>query len=249
MANYTNTGLVAHVKMALGLKTIYMWGGILRLVEKQCNTLKDIYGNTAGTGYTDARWAKLAKLRGTNTYGVDCVGLIKSYLWSGKVNGGTGSPYYGKSGYPPDITANLMYQNAKEKGPIATLPEIPGILVYRKSIPHIGVYIGNGEVIESTLSGRGDGVIKTKLSNFNWEFWLKCPYITYTTEKIESKEIQVGDIVCIKTSATTYAGVNTKIPAAFKAANKRYTVDRVNGDRARLKELYSWVWLKDITKT
>jgi hypothetical protein len=183
MEKHTNTGLVKHVKMALNLRTKYMWGGILRTIEKQYATLKKIYGTKAGTGYTEARWKELSELFGKDCYGVDCVGLVKSYLWSGKENGGTGSPMYGKSGYPPDINANLMFQRATEKGPINTLPEIPGLILYSKTHPHVGVYIGDGWLIESTLSARGDGVSKAKVSDWNgWTHWFKCPYIEYAAQ-------------------------------------------------------------------
>ena len=165
-------------------------------------------------------------------------------------DGGTGSPYYGCSGYPPDAKAGDMYNAATEKGPISTIPEIPGIIVYCKSRPHVGIYIGNGEVIESTISNRGDGVIKTKLSDFKWEFWFKCPYITYVEENTKPIDIsfKAGDTVYIDSSATTYAGVNTKIPDAFKGNKKPYTVCRVKDDRVLLTELYSWVFKKDLKK-
>ena len=45
-----------------------------------------------------------------------------------------------------DVSANGMYERAKEKGPINTIPEIPGLCVWRTG--HIGVY-RNGEVIEA----------------------------------------------------------------------------------------------------
>ena len=243
MEAYTNTGLVNHAKTALNLKTIYMWGGILRLVEKQYDALKTYYEKTPGTGYTPARWTQLKALFGKNVYGVDCVGLIKSYLWSGKTNGGTGSPKYGQSGYPPDINANLMYQRATEKGPINTMPEIPGLIVYCKSHPHAGIYIGNGETIESTLGTRGDGVVKRKLDGL-WEFWFKCPYISYSTA--ESTAITAGCKVKIKSSADMYAGTNTKIPQKYKGVT--YTVSKVTQKKALIKELYSWVQLTDLER-
>ena len=126
---YTNTGLVQHCEKALSLPTKYMWGGILRPIEKQYDMLFRMYGTSAGTGYTAARWDELAKLRGKGYYGVDCVGLIKSYYWSGNADGGTGSPKYGAAGFP-DVNANYMFRQAKIKGTIDTIPEVPGIVVY-----------------------------------------------------------------------------------------------------------------------
>ena len=41
----------------------------------------------------------------------------------------------------------------------------------------IGVYIGNGEVVEAM--GTRYGVVKTKLEGARWTHWLKIPYISY----------------------------------------------------------------------
>lgn len=187
MGIYTNTGLVKHAEKALALKTKYMWGGILRTIEQQYDMLFKIYGNKAGTGYTTQRWNELAQLKNKGYYGVDCVGLVKSYYWSGKPDGGTGSPKYGAAGYP-DVNANYMYQQSKVKGKISTIPEVPGLIVYSKSHPHVGIYIGGGYTIESTLGARGDGVVKRKLDNF-WEYWFQCPYIEYTDLHANAKSV------------------------------------------------------------
>lgn len=183
MSIYTNTGLVKHAEKALALKTKYMWGGILREIERLYGMLYDTYGIDSAKGYTASRWNELAKLRNKGVFGVDCIGLIKSYYWSGKPDGGTGSPNYptpknGLGKYYPDVNAGFMYQTAKVKGKISDMPEIPGLIVYSKSHPHVGIYIGNGYTIESTLGARGDGVVKRKLDSF-WEYWFECPYISY----------------------------------------------------------------------
>ena len=184
--NYNNLGLVRHAQNALKLNTIYMWGGILKPVTADyIDALRRIYGNQSGTGYSSPRYTELYNLaKQGGWYGCDCVGLIKSYLWSrSKENGGTGSPYYGKDGYAPDVNATTMYNKATEKGTIDTLPEIPGLILYCRTHPHVGVYIGNGNVIECTLSSRGDGVVQNKLKDFKWEYWFKCPYMDYVETK------------------------------------------------------------------
>ena len=163
-------GLVQHCENALKLPTKYMWGGIFRLIEKQYDMLYSMYGNKPGTGYTSQRWDELSRLKNTGTYGVDCIGLVKSYYW-----GGVGSPKYdGKT----DVNAGTMYNLAKVKGKISTIPETPGLVVYSKTHPHVGVYIGGGYTVESTLGSRGDGVVKHKLDSF-WEYWFQCPFIDY----------------------------------------------------------------------
>lgn len=179
MADYTNKGLVKHAENALGLKTKYMWGGVLRsITDGYIKTLRGIYGVNPATGYTEKRYAQLAQYAGKGYYGCDCVGLIKSYYWSGRSDGGTGSPNYGAKDFP-DVNAGMMYSAAKVKGSISTLPETPGLILYCKTHPHVGIYVGNGEVIECTLSRRGDGVVRTKLKDFTWEYWFECPYIAY----------------------------------------------------------------------
>lgn len=107
----------------------------------------------------------------------DCIGLIKSYSWydvdTGKIN-------YGSNGMP-DVGADGIYRNAREKGPISTMPEIPGLLVH--SDGHIGIYIGDGYAIEAM--GTRYGVVKTRVANRNWTGWCKNPYIDYIEETPE----------------------------------------------------------------
>lgn len=244
---YTNEGLVKHAEKALKDNTRYMWGGIYRpITENYIQQLYKIYGKKQ---YSEARINELRKYIGKNYYGVDCVGLVKSYYWSGSPDGGRGSKNYGKPGYP-DVNAGGMFKAATEKGAIDTLPEIPGLILYSTTHPHVGVYVGNGEVIESTLSIRGDGVTKTKVKNWTgWTHWFKCPYIEYSEnkpEKEKSPEIKSGDKVVIKNTAIYYSGTNIRIP--YYCKGKLYTVEKVSGKRVLLKEIFSWVNVEDIEK-
>lgn len=104
----------------------------------------------------------------------DCIGLIKGYSW---YDPATGNINYGSNGMP-DVSADQMYNQASEKGSMSTMPEIPGILVH--SPGHIGIYIGNGYVIEAM--GTRYGVVKTAVGSRNWTGWCKNPYITYVEE-------------------------------------------------------------------
>ena len=101
----------------------------------------------------------------------DCVGFIKGYGW---LDAETQEIEYGTNGMP-DIGADTMYANASEKGTIDTLPEIPGLAVWHEG--HIGIYVGNGEVIHA--SGTKIGVIQTPIGASGWTHWLKIPYINY----------------------------------------------------------------------
>lgn len=110
----------------------------------------------------------------------DCVGFIKGYGW---LNADTHEIEYGTNGMP-DIGADAMYANATEKGTIDAIPEIPGLAVWHEG--HIGIYIGNGEVIEAM--GTRYGVVRTQLSERHWTHWLKIPYINYIEETEEPHE-------------------------------------------------------------
>lgn len=108
----------------------------------------------------------------------DCVGLIKGYGW---LDASTGAIRYGTNGMP-DYGANTMYRAAaqagvsgRDYGPISAMPDIVGLAVHMNG--HIGVYIGNGYVIEA--ANTSVGVIKTQLAGRGWTEWCKIPYIDY----------------------------------------------------------------------
>lgn len=101
----------------------------------------------------------------------DCVGLIKGYGW---LDPETLSIDYATNGMP-DIGANQMYYSASVSGPIDTMPDMPGLAVWHDG--HIGVYIGDGYVIEAM--GTKYGVVKTELEGRGWTHWLEIEYINY----------------------------------------------------------------------
>lgn len=109
----------------------------------------------------------------------DCVGLIKGYGW---LNTESLEIEYGTNEMP-DIGADTMYENATEKGSIDTIPEIPGLAVWHEG--HIGIYIGNGEVVQAANTKAG--VIRNKLEDTAWTHWLKIPYINYVEKQEESQ--------------------------------------------------------------
>ena len=144
----------------------YVWGSFgFLLTESQLEQLKAQYPEMVG-GYESIIRSKW--LGGRTT---DCVGLIKSYGWFDpdelKIR-------YGTNGMP-DVTANGMYYAATVSGTIDTIPEVPGLAVWCDG--HIGVYVGNGEVVEAR--GTSSGVVRTKLAERHFTHWLQVPYIRY----------------------------------------------------------------------
>ena len=149
----------------------YVWGTYGQVLTKDLYKAKaNQYPDEVG-GYADfieEHWI------GRRT--ADCIGLIKGYGW---FDPKTEKIRYGTNGMP-DIGADTMFRNAKEKGAIDTIPEIPGLAVWHEG--HIGIYIGDGQVIHA--SGTRSGVIQTPVNDSGWTHWLKIPYITYYDDVI-----------------------------------------------------------------
>ncbi len=165
----TNFGLVKYAQTALQEKWGYVWGTFgqvltATLLQQKVNQYPSQVG--ANQAFIKQNWL--------NKRVTDCVGLIKSYIWWNN----------GRLVYKAeqDLNANMMYNQAKEKGTIGTIPEIPGVCVYKSG--HIGVYIGKGQVIEARSTTRG--VIQSPLKGSGavaWTHWLKCPFIEYIVEE------------------------------------------------------------------
>ncbi len=169
---FTNLGLVAHVTRAFNEKWKYVYGTIGKKLTR------DIIGDLLQR-YPEETQRCLEIIE---TFicerTVDCVNLIKSYLWW---DSETDAPIYNIKHDKVDgtwMSADGAFKVAKEKGLISTIPDIPGICVRYSG--HIGVYIGEGEVIESR--GINYGVVKTKLKERPWTHWLKYPGIRYIEE-------------------------------------------------------------------
>lgn len=144
----------------------YVWGTYGNVLTESLFEYKlEQYPDGVGT-YED--FIKTNWLGGRTT---DCVGLIKGYGW---LDPDTLTIEYATNGMP-DYGANQMYRSASVSGTIDTIPEIPGLAVWCNG--HIGVYIGNGEVIEAM--GTRYGVVRTRLADRNWTHWLKIEYISY----------------------------------------------------------------------
>lgn len=181
----TNAGLVEHAQKILAERWYYLWGA---------------YGQISTQAYLDAnikqypdneQWRSYASGAINKTRYSDCYGMVKSYLWwtDDKSN-----PKYGAA---QDMSTNGAYSSATEKGPLSTLPEIPGIILWMSG--HSGVYIGNGKFIEM-MGGVGayegqlkDGVVK---NGSKFVAWFKDKNISYVEEnKISKVEESVNLLV------------------------------------------------------
>ena len=111
----------------------------------------------------------------------DCVGMIKSFFWTG--NRYDTDPKYGTNGCP-DKSANGLFKMCETTGDIKTIPDIPGIVVWKDG--HIGVYIGGGYTIE--MRGFDYDCVKRKVKDGPWKKWGKLPMLSYDEPKPEPSE-------------------------------------------------------------
>jgi hypothetical protein len=164
--NKTNLGLVEFCKQAQAAGTGYVYGTI----GQMCTA--DILNQCAARYPANNLAGGAMRTMGDKWLGhrvTDCIGLLKYFVMS---DGYGKNPVY-QSQY--DTSANGAFNGAKEKGPISTLPEIPGLCLHMNG--HFGVYIGNGWAIEAR--GTYYGVVKTRVKDRPWTYWFKSPWIEY----------------------------------------------------------------------
>lgn len=166
----TSCGLTEFAVRAMQEKWGYVYGTYgQKITDKIIDGKRGQYPDMYDTVMKDGRNVYEHALAWIGGRAADCAGLLKAYLWW---QDDTSGPRYSAIS---DQSANDVYAAAVVKGPIETIPRTHGVLVWRKG--HIGIYIGNGEVIESR--GVMHGVVKTKLSERNWTNWCLFARVAY----------------------------------------------------------------------
>jgi len=169
---YTAASLVAHVKAQAG--QIYWYGTFgqaptLDLLEQKRRQYPAYY--TAER----VDYAKKFQVGRPGARVFDCAGLVKSY-WM--MDSPTAKPKY-LAQY--DKSAAMLKAECGQTGKIATLPEEPGLLVFIGGT-HVGVYIGNGRVMEAR--GYSYGVVETALQGRAWDAWGRLKWLEEAKDKV-----------------------------------------------------------------
>lgn len=103
----------------------------------------------------------------------DCSGLIYSYFCWVDDN----SNIQPNWNYPRTVTAQA--NDAVESGPIDTIPRTHGLIVTIANYDHVGVYVGNGMVVDN--STWGVNMRYESIPGHGWLQWHKLGSITYPT--------------------------------------------------------------------
>lgn len=211
--------------IARNYKTLYVmgcFGAPMTASNKKRYTQNHSYNRQA------ARTAMI-NAASADTFGFDCVCLIKGVLWGWK---GDKNAIYGGASYAcngvPDFGADTMITVCKNISTDFSKIEV-GEAVWMEG--HIGVYVGDGLAVECTP--RWDNKVQItacnrSVSGYNRRNWTKhgrLPYVTYVQQTAPSEpseptvpasSFKKGDLVKI-TGEKYYSGKT--IPKWVKAKN------------------------------
>lgn len=176
------------VKHILEYRTLYVnggWGWPLDAANK-VRALMNSYNAQAIRSYK-------IEAASRDTFAFDCVCMIKAVLWgwSGKHFDHNGGAKYASNGVP-DLNADQMIQACGERYDWENI-EV-GSVVWVKG--HIGVYVGDGMVVEATPIWR-DGVQMTSLNvpkkgyhYRKWKCWGKLPWVEYLEDFVTYEQFK-----------------------------------------------------------
>lgn len=173
------------VDIARNYKTLYVmgcFGAPMTTANKKRYTQNHEYNRAAAR-------TKMINAAPADTFGFDCVNLIKGVLWGwdGDPSANYGGARYGANGVP-DVSADGMIRLCK--GVTDDFREIvPGAAVWLPG--HIGLYIGDGLAVECTpkwkncvqITAVGNLGRKAGYNTRTWKKWGVLPYVSDKEEE------------------------------------------------------------------
>lgn len=161
---------VAYLNSHLG--DAYVWGAQGERVDNRADLEKWVRRKETSRREADRALAYIKKATKTPLYAFDCSGLI--IHWLRDIKGLIDS----------DINAQGLYRQCKQQGKLGAWQMQPGDFVFRYSfakgkMAHVGVYVGNGMVIEA--KGRDYGVVNLHLSFGGWTHQGRHPALAEDT--------------------------------------------------------------------
>ena len=208
---------------------------------KEIESQPTVYYSVAG-----GDWAKW----NGRSWNFDCVILIKAILWgwNGNKNHAHGGANYGSNGVYDDGTEQLIARCHNISTDFNNIT--PGEVLWMPG--HVGVYVGEGKVIEATAGWEGKVLYSNVSTNgartrngyqiYNWQKHGKLPYIDYVeiNDKIDNTPIanehKLGEVVTINgvyVSSTSSEKLNPAITRGtitkiIEGARNPYLLDNGN---------------------
>lgn len=213
----TGAQLAARAKdVAQKYKTLYVmgcFGAPMNAANKKRYCSNHTYNK-------DADRQAMINAASADTFGFDCVCLIKGLLWGWC---GDATKTYGGAGYAvngvPDIGADSMIGVCKDVSTDFSKIEV-GEAVWCKG--HIGIYIGGGLAVECTPAWKNCVQItacnctKSGYSRRNWTKHGKLPYVSYTGA---SENVNAGASTTTTTKPSTSTGTGSETVYVVKAGD------------------------------
>lgn len=161
---------IAYLESHIG--DAYVWGAQGERVDNRADLEKWVRRKETSRRETDRALAYIKKATKTPLYAFDCSGLI--IHWLRDIRGLIDS----------DTNAQGLYRQCKQQGKLGAWQMQAGDLVFRYSFAvgkmgHVGVYVGNGMVIEA--QGRDAGVVMRHLSYGGWTHQGRHPALAEDT--------------------------------------------------------------------
>lgn len=156
----TGTELAYYAKSKLG--TPYFYGMKMnKLTEAKITSLHNLYPQTVSNNYI----AKARRQGQVNKINTDCSGLI--YGYTGRMLGSA-----------------QLYSKAKTRLDIKEWSKFAkGVVLWREG--HVGVYVGDGKVVEA--KGINYGVVETDIKTGTWRYGLTFDWMEYEyTDKVNN---------------------------------------------------------------
>lgn len=241
------------IDIAQNYKTLYVMGCFgAPMTEK--NKTRYINNGAHGSYNAKSTRKKMIQAATEDTFGFDCVCLIKGILWDWQ---GDKSKTYGGAIYEnnnvPDINADEMINVCKDVSTDFSKIEV-GEAVWLKG--HIGVYIGDGLAVECTPAWKNCVQItacncdKKGYNRRNWTKHGKLPYITYekavnVPENANNNNVEVSSTMryfeLLEEMNIRYTPNGTKVGVAPKGAIISGTEFGKSGNTTWLKTTYNGI--------
>ena len=219
------------IDVAKKYKTLYVMGCFGSPMN---STNKTRYCDNHSYNKQAAR-TSMIKAATADTFGFDCVCLIKGLLWGWN---GDKSHTYGGATYTannvPDIDADAMIRVCSDVSTDFSKIEI-GEVVWMAG--HIGVYVGDGLVVECTPDWDNRVQItacncsKSGYNRRNWTKHGKLPYVTYSGkgETVASKQQNTVSNSNTSTSTDTALAFNVGDEVQFTGSKHYANANAVSG--------------------
>lgn len=238
MADILPNALIEKFQYALNIKVGYIWGKTWEMwsAAKQKQYAHDYANdpNRATSVQYGSKW--------DGHYVTDCSGL---FAWAFKQLGGY--MYHGSNTmYKSYCTAKGILKSGKRVDGKELKPGTAVFTGNESNKGHVGLYIGDGWVIEA--QGTQAGVVKTKVSLSKWKYWGELKGVKYAAETTTPQVS--GDDNMADTNVKSAVVNDTKVAIRSAPSTNASVLTRVDkGQRVQVLEDNTWTKVTYMGKT